>query len=424
MNQTYIGLLIIGIFSAYAVQSQHIVWQQAYGTSETDFGFNLVKSNDEYTILGSKASVSYLIHTDYQGNVLWEKGYSNDINDAFAKTENGYILGGSYLLYLTNSGDSISVYSEYPFIGENSLNNILPDEDCTVFTTSASSDNVGIYKICNGIFLWEQPIYSRKIIKFETNYLSIRDSLNFFILTLINPAGTIMQEKYLESDTIYTLRDIIYGTDKNIYILGSDFNTHIIKLDSKLNLLWEKSYSYVSFPEVLSQTKDYSIVVAGTSIALDQDIHVSRITQDGDYIWGFQLFRPIGDESIRAAVVDCDTSIVLCGYGENGPIGGFDILLTKVDSMPGLICIPSILYEKDEVARVYPNPAHQEVEVNFFDNVTGQFAITSISGQFITSGSLSNACCLTISTYEYAQGIYLITFFDSNKFRTLKFVKL
>jgi len=65
--------------------------------------------------------------------------------------------------------------------------------------------------------------------------------------------------------------------------------------------------------------------------------------------------------------------------------------------------------------QVYPNPAHDQLQISFGTNFTGEIEITNILGQIIDRSSIENSMNETISVNEMAKGIYMIKISDRNE---------
>ena len=78
-------------------------WQGHYGSREDEEGFGIVEESDGYVIAGytkntkSYSSDAYILKLSKNGNVMWERKYGLDKDDAFKsiiKTEDGFMLVG------------------------------------------------------------------------------------------------------------------------------------------------------------------------------------------------------------------------------------------------------------------------------------------------------------------------------------------
>jgi hypothetical protein len=95
-----------------------ILWQNCYGGTKWEAGFDIIAENNGYTFLGQTESTDgdvsfnngdfdlWLVHIDSIGNLIWEENYGGsdaDIGRQIYKTEeNGYILLGATV---SNDGD-------------------------------------------------------------------------------------------------------------------------------------------------------------------------------------------------------------------------------------------------------------------------------------------------------------------------------
>ncbi len=109
----FVGLLIITFIQTSVLgQNMEIIWKQCFGGSEKEIVYDIVKIPGGYFITGCTWSmdgdVSYnnglldgwLIKTDTLGNILWEKTYGGSNGDCFRRifpdnTGNYILVGGS-----------------------------------------------------------------------------------------------------------------------------------------------------------------------------------------------------------------------------------------------------------------------------------------------------------------------------------------
>jgi hypothetical protein len=105
----YTGSVAADSDDVYLVKTDgqgNLEWQKTYGGTGDDFGRSLVQTVDGgYAIAGSTYSFGlgnadvYLVKTDAQGNLLWNKTYGGtnyDIGYSLIQTGEGYIIAGIY----------------------------------------------------------------------------------------------------------------------------------------------------------------------------------------------------------------------------------------------------------------------------------------------------------------------------------------
>jgi len=129
MQQKLVILLIVAFLPFYGISQLQINWQQCYGGSEADGAQNLIKTGNDFIIVGYTGShdgdISYshglgdgwIVKTDSIGNLLWEKTYggsdAENLWDGFS-TINGT---GFYLLGSSLSIDGDCAGNPYPGAG-------------------------------------------------------------------------------------------------------------------------------------------------------------------------------------------------------------------------------------------------------------------------------------------------------------------
>ena len=82
-----------------------VLWSKSFGSTQYDAGFSVAEGKDGgYAVTGywtgsNGESDFVIIHTDKDGNLLWQKMYNNGVKDwgksIIATSDGGYTVGGS-----------------------------------------------------------------------------------------------------------------------------------------------------------------------------------------------------------------------------------------------------------------------------------------------------------------------------------------
>ncbi len=282
-------------FTTYT-QTWQIDWQQCYGGSEGDNGKDIAISNDGYAVFcvtgSNDGQVSYnhgsndfwLIFTDQDGNLLWEKTYGgSDTEYAYdvEKAEDGnYIMFGYTLSNdgnITNNHGSqdywvVKVDSTGEIIWQKCLGGSWPD-----FGMDMKIDLMG------NIILMGYSFSD------NGNVSSHIGHYDYWIVKL-NQQGELIWEKSL-GGTDLDLGLCIFPTEDYGYIVGgltmstdvdvicelhSEYyhDAWIVKLDSSANIQWQRCLggSFSDNASEIIQTIDGGYLFAGITNSNDGDV--------------------------------------------------------------------------------------------------------------------------------------------------------
>jgi len=328
-------------------------WDEGHDVLETeDNGFLVLGSTDRY---GPNGDEVYLLKTDRNGDTLWTKKYGryeSDFGYSILKTnDNGYIIAGdtysleqgwdgsseAYIIRIDSLGNFIwdKLYS-----GISSAKQIIQAPGGYIFVGSGGQGNSDfqIFKIDSyGDTLWTKA-YGDSFDNRARGILKTDD--HGFIIT---------------GDTDYLGP---FGLEENILI---------IKVDSSGNLLWEKEYnmSYADIPKSIQSTKDGGYIIAGLTITPDKysQALLMKLDENGDSLWT----RTFGFDDVDQAYYAEQTSdggYILTGFSE---INNNEILIVKTDTFGYITGLndESYVTEKPDflLLRNYPNPFNQQTVI-------------------------------------------------------------
>lgn len=257
-----------------------IEWERWFGGSEDDKAYSVQQTSDGgYIIAGytysSEAGSSdvYLVKTDSEGNMEWEKtfgGKGSDIGYSVRQTKDGgYIVGG--------------FTSSYGAGGD----------DAYLIKTDAA-----------GNMQWEQVYGGSK----QDQYYSVRQTL----------------------DGGYVLVGATFSFG------AGHRDGHLIKTDSDGNVQWDKTFGGGNHDATgwVEQTTDGGYIVAGYTNSYgvgDLDAYLIKTDPNGDQEWQQTFGGPNRDQaySVRPTA---DGGYVLGGISHSYGAGDRDIYLIKTDS--------------------------------------------------------------------------------------------
>lgn len=325
MKKIFLFLLI----ATHICKAQPFIkyWDKCYGGNDADHNTAIITTPDGKLIFagnsislpsGNKTSIdcspdgdAWLVKTDTNGTILWNKSYGgveNETPGGIAITSSGNILVSCY----TNTDSSGCTKTES---GRG-------DTDCWIFMTDS-----------NGNMLWDKTYGGNDADAAEEPP----------VCTIANTGHIVLAN---------SSRSPISG-DKTDSVWNFTTDYWILYLDSMGNKLWDKSYGGLGDDVVRSAciTTDGNILVGGmaqatvggdvtdTSRGGNNDYWVIKLDTSGNKIWD-RLYGGNNDENLRAIKPTPDGGAIICGWtysGQSGdvsepPKGFSDTWLVKIDS--------------------------------------------------------------------------------------------
>jgi len=288
-----------------------LLWSKAIGGASADGGCDIIETPDHNLLIaGYTKSFNaqnfyevYLIETDFQGNVLWQKNISDGSSAykiSLSTANDGYIITGGALGLFSLTGREIYI-AKLNFTGDliwskkyTNSNDEIGKSFCydnagnMIFMgspqiESASNDQYIVKTDSTGDSLWTTSFAGNG---FEDAGNIINAGNNFIMCsssgTMTNPLGVVNLNKIdanghvitafnFQSNYPYAGTFIINTSDNNLLLTGSKSDStglsscYIMKLDNTGKSLWVKTYgdstSYTSNKVI--ETSD-SYVLAGS----------------------------------------------------------------------------------------------------------------------------------------------------------------
>lgn len=243
-----------------------ILWQRIYGGASADFGYDVAISTDGYAIAGMTSSSGggsgdvWLVKTDFYGDSIWTKTYGGtdlDCGNSIQRwSDNGFIIAG-YTYSFGSSGDVYLVKTD-----------------------------------ANGNAIWAK------------NYGST--------------GGEIGNKVILTSDNCYL-------------VVGGNGNVYILKTDNNGNKLWEKSYgtNFTDIGYAVAMFSDGRYAITGSSGINGSDVYYLCLDSDGNLL----KEKHYGDDHYeygRSLMIEGETCII-AGYRSTNLMGN-NIYAIKIKS--------------------------------------------------------------------------------------------
>lgn len=305
-------IISILIFSniIYA-QAPVIEWEKSIGSSTSEHIYGAHKTDDGGFVMGGYTSSGYtdfyLLKTDGNGDVVWERTFGLDDRSENAWFINSTSDGGTIMagacdgnfpypynsdVYLVKT-DADGIFQWDSQIGYDSIS-----ESCSSIMQTLD----GGFIICGSIWAVPETGWDAYLIKTDSNgVFEWREEYDFEMSA--DRANSVVQT----SDGGYVIAG---GTQA--FSVNYGYNAYILKTDALGNEIWLKTYGY-PWPQEedashIIQTSDNGFLICGKSSEdglVNKDWYVVKTNENGDSLWQ----RRYGGTYQEGAQYACETSI-------------------------------------------------------------------------------------------------------------------
>lgn len=323
------------IKTSQTLSTPTITWNQTYNRSSCDSFFSGIEvSKNELLLIGTTKNRDtvedvWLVKTDPNGNLLWEKTYGSntvDIGFSVIQTSDDYFILAGYT-YLNGSADGwlIKTDSEgehiwnktYGELGEEVINSVIETNDggyCLAgFTSSVAYgadffDGWIVRTDCNGEFLWSRNYGSSEWDEFES---IIQTPDGGYLL-----AGTLASGLLPNPDQFWILKTDNLGNHEWNLTLGSS--------------IWnDDAYSVI-------QTADGGYAIVGRTTVRTSEITINswlvKIDSNGAIEWN-KTYGTLANEKAQSIIQLKDGGFALLGNTEFYNVSSFDFWLIRTDHL-------------------------------------------------------------------------------------------
>lgn len=323
-----------GSNDAYFVKTDangNMQWNKTYGGPLNDYATGLCQTTDGgYAVMATTSSYGaghddsydfWLLKTDTNGNLMWNKTYGGTGNDtAYTVSQTpdgGYVLmgftssygAGGYDAWVvkTNASGNMQWSKTYGGTGNDYGGNLILTADGG-YTVVGYSTSFGGYK----------------------GWLFKTDS-----------SGNMLWEKTYGIGTYSFASGGIQTTDGGYAVAGANYpttkrNVWIFKTDSSGNLQWEKSYGGAEDDTgwTLAQMDDGGYAVIGVTASYGSggaDSWLIRTDSSGNMLWD-KTYGGAGNEFTDGIIRTSDGGLVIVGFTDSFGAGSTDLWLIKTDA--------------------------------------------------------------------------------------------
>ena len=304
------------------------LWTKTYGGSNLDIpGRRVYQTSDQGFIIpattrsfGYDDGALWLIKTDKDGNVEWEKIYED-------APPNDTLPQGALDVKPTGDGYILLGYTTSP---ENRY-------DLWLLRTDLAGDTVWTKRL--GSTLVEEPY---TVLCADDGYVIVAELWTtpikgYVIKTDLN--GDTVWSRLLDGGTkdgvILANGDIVVTGSKPVPGHYADF--YLARLDREGNLLWEKTFGYWNgeLANGIDITKDSGFILAGYTSSFggpttQLDFYIVRVDSSGDLIWDTHIDLTENDYGYSIYKTG-DGGFILCGFSGTLSSEVRDLTIVKID---------------------------------------------------------------------------------------------
>jgi hypothetical protein len=427
-------ILFLVIFMPLFSFSQRLKSVEAFGTTSDEEGIKMIHTKDNgYLLVGRTyypGNSRYFVKLDSNFNKVWEKktpSYKYFIWDIIETFNNEYLVVGYYadtdgistypfMQKLNYSGDTLWTRVFHQWGGDTYFDKCIQLSDSSYllrFYFGPMNKNLANIND-RGNIKWNIRLTPGAMLNINDSFIAWTNSTYFKKYTY---------DGKLVLDTSIKLK---HGVGKIIPLIEGGYvffgsGLGISKLTFNGDTLWSKYYTEnnIVYAADVKETLDSGFLALGT---LNDDIYLLKTDKNGNKQWSYVLQRPFETETAYGLALNCDSSITIFEDATNGSIGGKDLFLLTIDSMPNVYgrCVIRSGIESEPQPKgnisLFPNPVQNEVQLKFDNLFTGRVNIYNSIGGNVISQPVKNLFQISLPLKILPPGLYLIAINDeSNK---------
>ena len=324
-----------GLYLVKTNSDGDLQWQKTFGGSSGEGGYSVQQTSDGgYIITGFTSSYGsggndvYLVKTNSNGDLLWEKtfgGSSSDWGYSVQETsDNGYIISGETSSYGSGGSD---VY----LVKTSSTGEIQWDK---TFGGSDGDRGYSVQQTTDGGYIISGFTYSYGVGGYD------------IYLVKANSDGDLQWEKTFGGTSDEVGYSVQQTSDGGYIITGntgsySDTDVYVVKANSDGDLQWEYTFGGTAFDEgeSVQQTSDGGYIIAGSTRSTESgyaDVYLLKISDNLPPTVAYELLASSGNESVSlvtlAVTLPVSSEVVTVGYSVTGGTatgGGVDYTLSS-----------------------------------------------------------------------------------------------
>jgi hypothetical protein len=263
----------------------NLMWEKRYGSPKSEFANEIQKTSDSCFIIGGHSRTSggsfYLFKIDGNGDSLWAKTYTDsfmnykECNSVKQTKDNGYILAG---------------YTGSPCTGPDYIYIVKTDDEGNQCWAKRYGNNNGAH----GRGIIQTPDSGYVIVGYS--YIGEKQRSDILVIK-IDSFGEELWSKNFGSNLDDEPWDILQTADNGYIIVGStglykkrNKDIYVVRLDSKGDILWEKTYGGggFDFGYSIKKASDNQYIIGGKSSSFGErgeSYYLLKIDEEGNKQW-------------------------------------------------------------------------------------------------------------------------------------------
>jgi hypothetical protein len=436
-------LVILFLLLSSTAFPQRYIWEKNFGTARAETAVKMMKTADNgYIIVYDVSAINgawidsyWFVKTDSAYNVKWQKSFNGDrllIWDITQTYDSGYIACGvyfdpilgtyPYLVRLDKNSDTVwtkkyKTWQNLDFIRVSQLS----DSNILVRLSYIPDKRPVLKMNLNGDTIW------RKEADFD-NRLIFKDTLivtspNYF--RKFNNEGKIVYNKILNLKYSPAIGIHLKGGG---YAFAGYFNSEgvfLVKMNESGDTAWTRTYYafgrsiYTIDIYDITETADSGLLVLGKLTSFGSYGYLFKADKYGNKQWEKSISSNWGAVEPNALFLNCDSSITIFATVDPGPMGGTDVFLEGIDSLPHVYgpCELRTGIEQPtqlkEVINIYPNPSNSVINIHFNNPLNGTLSLYNTVGSRVVQQNINGQVNIKIDISDLEEGLYLLNYTDN-----------
>lgn len=314
----------------------HPLWIRSYGGNSQDVAESVVESSGGgFAISGYTNSYSpggdydyWLIHTDPNGNLLWEKTYGGSEDEFYGAliecNDGGFALIGSSHSYTLNVSVSYNMW----WVRTDDSGNMLWNQPYQHGDSSGSGS--GLVECSDGGFALAGHTSKNGLYTYDV-----------WLVRITANGGIVWEDTYGDPAYIEYCQAVVecsgggFALAGRRIIAGNDTDFYLVRTDANGNELWQSTFHKGSFDQCLSLIEcsggGFALVGRTGPDNLNTDSWLVRTDANGNKLWDKTYGDASGNDCCFSVVECWDGGFALAGF-YNGSHTDSDFYLVRIDT--------------------------------------------------------------------------------------------
>jgi len=308
-------------------------WSKTYGGVGYDQARCVIQTDDGgYAMVGTTNSFGptdfYLVKTDANGNMQWNKTYNvnpfeaADYGYSVVQTEDGGYAMAGYTY-------DLSGWKYFCLIKTDSSGNKQWSRAYSAWSVSGEGFGYSVVQASDGGYAIAGCVYRG----FALGYKAV--------LLRTNASGYRLWDKAYGMTYFSQAYSVVKTSDGGYALAGTtgSMDFWLVKTDANGNMQWDKTYAGTSsdFAYSIIQTSDGGYALAGYTGATNwgYDCWLVKTDSSGNHLWNKtygKTYGGISNDYAYSVVQTSDGGYALAGYTNSSGAGGHDFYLVKTDA--------------------------------------------------------------------------------------------